>query len=150
MPLLGRRLPILLVPALVLGLLSGCASGPDYAEIKSSVRKVAPDKARIVFFREPHFSGSLATLRVQIDGTTAGLVPNGSVLSVDRAPGDFKVRVERTGLLGFGHLDFPLATEAGKEYYVELGGKPGCDPFVFGYLGCAMAQHTSMSEQDYC
>src|SRR6266568_5940862 len=96
-----RSLAVLLF---VVSSIAGCASGPNYGEVKSATPSLAQDKARIVFFRQSRFAASVATLRLQIDGVTVGSLPNGSILSVDHATGNLNIRFERKGLLGFGHV----------------------------------------------
>ena len=48
-------------------------------------------------------------------------------MSVDRAAGKHAIRFEREGILGIGQVDFDIDAEGGKQYFVELRGKPGCD-----------------------
>jgi len=142
---------------LVIGLplLSGCGGGPDYRDVKSTISAVPSDKARLVFFRLNSFGGGAATLRVQINDATAGYVPNGSLLRIDRAPGDIHIAIKRTGVLGAldsGQAEMNARVEAGQEYYFQVGPSNSCDFSTFGYGGCGvmLAVTNSMDETTQC
>ena len=119
------RLSVTLAAAL---LLASCASGPKYADVAPSLAAVPADKARLVFLKEGGFVGSLSSMRIQIDGTTLGDVPNGSALLVDRAPGAVDISCDNA--MSFGRWVVPVTLEPGKEYYFEIV-----------YRGAAIAAH---------
>jgi hypothetical protein len=141
-----RLLPTALVTVCLLG---GCSGGPEYAEVAPSLGAVSSGQARLVFFRESHFAGSIVTLRLWVDGVRVGSLPNGSVLIVDHTPGTVRVRFDQWG--SFSPVSFPITAEAGHEYYIELGMRPQCELFLVGVIGCAIADSVAdMSAGDHC
>jgi hypothetical protein len=126
--------------------LAGCASGPKYGAIKSTISPIQADKSRITFYREAGLGGIVAVLRVYVDGVVVGSVPKGSVLSVDRAAGKHAIRFEREGILGIGQVDFEIDAEGGKQYFVELPPQPGCP---IGAFYCLMADQR-VEPNDHC
>jgi hypothetical protein len=107
--------------------LSACAT--SYRDTKSSVVPVAPDKSRIVFFRESHFFGTAITLNIAIDGKKVGSLGSGSVLTVDHAPGDLHLYADG-GLLGSGqNASMTLSAKPGQEYFIEFGTAPDCNAY---------------------
>lgn len=78
------RLFLLLLAALV----SGCASGPKYSEIKNSIPELNPEMGRIYFYR-PSVVGAAVQPNILLNGTVVGeMVPNG-FFYVDRTPGSY-------------------------------------------------------------
>ncbi len=144
-----RRLAVIVAFAIAL---TGCTSGPEYKSVESSIPSLALQQARIIFFRQSNWAGGVATLRVQIDGTTVGYLPNGSLLRIDHAPGDLYIRVERSGIFDEGHADLELVAATGQEYYLEAGTTSDCNPLLLGYVGCPLAtMQTGMSASvDHC
>ena len=59
---------------LAMCLLAGCASGPKYGAIKSTIPPIQADKSRITFYREAGLGGIVAVLRVYVDGVVVGSV----------------------------------------------------------------------------
>ena len=94
--------------------LTGCASGPKYAEVAGSLGEAAPDKARIYIYRTA-VVGAGVQPQVKLNGEVIGkAVPKGFCY-VDRALGNYKMttstEVDR-------HLSFTL--EEGQTRYVRL------------------------------
>jgi hypothetical protein len=78
------RLPVLLLAAL----LSACASGPKYSEIKGSIPELDPERGRIYFYR-PSAVGAAVQPNILLNGSVVGeMVPHGFFF-VDRAPGTY-------------------------------------------------------------
>ena len=80
-------------------LMTGCATGPSYGQLKATIPPPAQDDGRIYFYRTAALGAAVQPdvhLNDQVIGTT---VPGG-FFYVDRPPGDYKVEtateVERT------------------------------------------------------
>jgi hypothetical protein len=156
---IASTLSMLLLIGLGLAL-AGCAGAPDYSEVQASLRPVAPDQARLVFFRASLYYGSAISYEVAIDGKDTALLPSGTVVIVDRAPGNAHIRVRTSGLLAFNmitgtHVDLTVPLKPARTYYIELGTYLGsCDQVMFGPLGCAetalLASKSNMSATDHC
>lgn len=83
---MGARLLLILLAAVV----SGCASGPKYAEIKDSIPALDPEHGRIFFYR-PSAIGAAIQPNIQVNGSVVGeMVPLG-FFYVDRSPGNYVV-----------------------------------------------------------
>jgi hypothetical protein len=117
--------------AILFGLLGlcliGCAS--SYRDVQSSLPPAAPDKSRVVFFRESHFFGSAITFGIAIDGKKVGSLGSGSVLIVDHVPGDLQLDADG-GFLGAGqNAGMVLKAKPGEEYFIEFGTAPDCNAY---------------------
>ena len=93
---------------------AGCASGPKFSEVSSSISEVMPDKGRIYFYRTA-VVGAAVQPAVRLNDEVVGkAVPNG-FFYVDRNPGDYKIttstEVER-------HLS--LILDEGQTRYVRF------------------------------
>lgn len=93
---------------------AGCASGPKYAEMKSSIPTLAADQGRVIFYRTAVL-GAAVQPEVRLNGVAVGsAVPNG-FFWVDRPAGSYEVststEVERK-------LTFTL--DKGQVRYVRL------------------------------
>ncbi len=95
-------------------LLAGCASGPKYADMKSSIPPLAGDKGRIYFYRSSSMAGGAIQPKIVLNGAKVGSSKPGGFFYVDRAPGNYEVtcstEVERKAT-------FVLA--AGQERFVK-------------------------------
>lgn len=95
--------------------LSGCASGPKYQEVKASLPSLSKDKGRIYFFRSSSPFGAAMQPSVMLNGEKVGDAVPGGMFFVDRAPGNYTVststEVEK-------NASFTL--EAGQERFVKL------------------------------
>jgi outer membrane murein-binding lipoprotein Lpp len=94
--------------------LAGCASGPKYTEISSSISTVSQGQGRLFIYRKTAL-GAAVQPEVRIDDEVVGkAVPKG-FFYVDRAPGHYKVEtsteVDRA---------LSLTLEAGETRYVRL------------------------------
>ena len=70
--------------------LAGCATGPKFSEISSSIKEPAADKGRIYIYRTAVL-GAAVQPEVKLNGEVVGkAVPNG-FFYVDRGPGDYKI-----------------------------------------------------------
>ena len=93
--------------------LTGCASGPTYDEIKSTIPPVAADRGRVYFYRT-QVLGAAVQPDIHLNSEVVGSSKPQGFFFVDRAPGDYEAscttEVERK-------LSFVLA--AGEERFVE-------------------------------
>lgn len=72
-------------------LLSGCASGPKFGEVKASIPPAASDQGRIYFYRSGSLVGSAVQPDIMLNGEKVGTSVPGGFFFVDRAPGDYRV-----------------------------------------------------------
>lgn len=76
----------------LVGVATGCASGPKYTEIKSSIPALSQDNGRIYFYRPTNMGiGSGIQPGVNLNGKTVGESKAGGFFFVDTAPGDYEV-----------------------------------------------------------
>jgi hypothetical protein len=69
---------------------SGCASGPKYSEIKDSIPPLDPEQGRIFFYR-PSAIGAAIQPNILVNGSVVGeMVPLG-FFYLDRSPGNYVV-----------------------------------------------------------
>ena len=93
---------------------TGCASGPKFSEVATSLGAAAPENARIYIYR-PGVLGAAIQPEVKLNGDVVGkAVPRG-FFYVDPAPGHYKIststEVER---------QLSLVVEQGQTRYVRL------------------------------
>lgn len=69
----------------------GCATGPKYTEVKSSIPTLAPDKGRIYFYRSGTMFGSGIQPSVTLNGVVVGESKPGGFFFVDVPPADYEV-----------------------------------------------------------
>lgn len=108
-----KRIAVLMV-VLLSGYLAGCASGPKYSEISSTISTLAPDKGRVYIYRKT-IAGAAVQPAVRVDNEVVGkAVPKG-FFYVDRAPGNLKIETST-------EVDRALSMtlEAGETRYVRL------------------------------
>jgi hypothetical protein len=78
--------------AAVLGvvLLTGCASGPKYTEVVSTLPSVSDSQGRIYFYRPSAF-GAAVQPDIHLNGQKVGTAKPHGFYFVDRAPGAYEV-----------------------------------------------------------
>jgi Protein of unknown function (DUF2846) len=81
----------LLLSAGVALVATGCASGPQYKEVASSIPTLAPDHGRIYFFRADAFGGAMIQPEIKLNDQVVGRSVAGGFFYVDEAPGDYTV-----------------------------------------------------------
>ncbi len=95
-------------------LLSGCATGPKFSEVKDTLPALAPDKGRLYVYRTA-VMGAAVQPDVRVSGDVVGSAKPKGFFIVDRPAGEYKVssstEVTRT-------LSLTLA--AGQTRYVRL------------------------------
>jgi hypothetical protein len=95
-------------------LLSGCATGAKYAEVKSTIPSLAPSEGRIYFYR-PSALGAAVQPDIKLNGQKVGTAKPHGFYFVDRAPGNYEVSAATETEK---KLTFTLA--AGQERFVRL------------------------------
>ena len=75
---------------LLVALLSGCASGPKYAEVVPTIPSLTPSQGRIYFYR-PSALGAAVQPEITLNKQKVGTAKPHGFYFVDRAPGDYEV-----------------------------------------------------------
>jgi len=70
--------------------LIGCASGPKYSTVKSSLPSLAPENGRVFFYRTA-ILGAAVQPAVKLNGEKVGTAKPGGFFFVDRPPGSCEV-----------------------------------------------------------
>jgi hypothetical protein len=112
---------------------SGCASGPKYADMQPNIQAPSGENGRIYVYRTSVFGAAIQP-SVKINGEVVGdAVPDG-FFYVDRPPGNYKIttttEVER---------DLSLALEPGQTRYVRLAISMG---FFAGHVSPELVDST--------
>lgn len=82
--------PVALSAALLVGIfLAGCASGPKFSEISSSIRPIPADEGRIYFFRSSSMMGAAIQPDIRLNGQVVGTSKPGGFFYVDRQAGSY-------------------------------------------------------------
>ena len=94
--------------------IAGCASGPKFSEMQSSMPTLKAGEGRIYVYRDSTFGAAIVP-SVYVNGQEVGRSMANSFFYVDRAPGEYKVsattEVERS---------VSLALAAGESKYVKV------------------------------
>lgn len=113
-------------------LLGGCASGSKFSE--SALPSLSPERARLVFIREPHFAQELISARIEIDGNTVGKLDDGSVLYMDHSPGSYTISADFA--LSPGSYAISADLRPGQTYFFEVSPRSDfATASLFGYIG---------------
>ncbi|KPK28689.1 MAG: hypothetical protein AMJ66_10585 [Betaproteobacteria bacterium SG8_40] len=78
--------------ALFLASVFGCASGPEFAEVRSAIPEIEAGKGRIYLYRPQR--SFLYVGSVRINGEEIRVPEAGGLLFVDREPGDYEIVVD--------------------------------------------------------
>lgn len=99
--------------ALLIVFVSGCATGPEFAEVQSTIPQIETGQGRIYIYRPQR--SFLYVGSVRINGEEIRVPEAGGLLFVDRPPGDYEIVVDsittETAKLWLG---------AGEERYVRI------------------------------
>jgi len=123
---------------LVVALITGCASGPKYAEVGASISEPGSGKGRIYLYRTA-ILGAAVQPDIKVNGEVIGsAVPKG-FLYLDREPGKYQIvtstEVDR-------HLSLTL--EAGQTRYVRLNISMG---FFVGHVYPELVENAVGAEE---
>lgn len=81
-----------LLSAVTLALaVTGCATGPKFTEVKSSIPRLSQDKGRIYFYRSGTMFGSAIQPSVNLNGVVVGDSKPGGFFYVDVPPANYEV-----------------------------------------------------------
>ena len=105
---------------IITAVITGCASGPKYSEVASTIPTLEPSAGRIFFYRDRNIAGSAIQGPIYLNGMVVGYSSPGGVFYVDGKPGNYRVSCT-TGKTR--HLTFNL--DAGETVYVETNVLPG-------------------------
>lgn len=105
-------MPRLFVIAVLLSL-CGCATGPEYAEVRSSIPSVEPGKGRVYFYRQKRAVLYVGT--VMLNDEAVRVPRAGELFFVDGEPGEYEVVIDSTTV---ETVSFRL--DAGEEAYVRI------------------------------
>ncbi len=78
---------------LLAGLLTGCATGPKYEEVRGGFATLAAEQGRIYFFRSSNPFGSGIQPSVMLNGEKVGDSKPGGFFFVNRTPGNYEVNL---------------------------------------------------------
>jgi hypothetical protein len=95
-------------------LLTGCASGVKYNDMKESITAIQPGQGRIYFMRSGSMMGAALQPNINLDSKPIGVSKPGGFFYVDAAPGSHDVA---TSTEVTNHLTFVLAP--GETKYVK-------------------------------
>ena len=84
---IGRAL---FTAVLLVLLLSGCATGPKYTEVVSTIPSLTPSQGRVYFYRPSAF-GAAVQPDINLNGQKVGTAKPHGFYFVDRAPGNYEV-----------------------------------------------------------
>ena len=104
----------LFAAVLLMLLLPGCATGPKYTEVASTIPSLTPSQGRIYFYR-PSALGAAVQPVIKLNGEIVGNAKPHGFYFVDRAPGNYEVTAATETVK---KLTFTL--EPGQERYVRL------------------------------
>lgn len=106
-------------------LLAGCATGPKFAEVRSTLPSLAPEKGRVYIYRTAVIGAAIQP-DVRVNGEVVGSAKPKGFFIVDRPAGDYQVSssTEVTRNLS-------LTLAAGQTRYVRLNISMG---FLVGHV----------------
>ena len=109
-----KKILILSISAILM--LSGCASGPKYTELKSSLPEIAnkEEHGRIFFYRTKSPVGAAVTSNIKVNDEVVGVSKTGGFFFVDQKAGNIEVSTKTEAEK---NLNFTL--EAGQTRYVR-------------------------------
>lgn len=101
--------------AVVLAVFSGCASGPKFAQMQSSIPPLGADQGRIFIYRKGVMTGAAVQPEVKLNGDNVSVAKPGGFVYLDRTAGNYQIststEVKRT---------LSIALEKGQTRYVRL------------------------------
>ncbi|TAK94246.1 MAG: DUF2846 domain-containing protein [Verrucomicrobia bacterium] len=109
-----KLLKVLVLPAIAAMLVTGCASGPRYNEVKASFPPLPAEKGRIFFYRTAVLGAGVQP-SVKLNDTPVGSAKPKGFFYVDRPPGDYRVETSTEV-----SRRLSLTLEAGQTRYVRL------------------------------
>jgi hypothetical protein len=74
----------------IVAIVSGCATGPKYAQIRNTIPALSPDQGRIFIYRTTAL-GAAVQPDVNLNGTKVGDAKPKGFFYVDKPPGDYQI-----------------------------------------------------------
>ena len=74
----------------VVAVLSGCATGPKYAEVRNTIPTLSPEQGRIFIYRTTAI-GAAVQPAVKLNGENVGSAKPKGFFYVDRPPGNYEI-----------------------------------------------------------
>jgi len=75
---------------LAVGVLAGCASGPQFSTVQAGLTPLAPDKGRVFIYRSTGFGAAIQP-DVHLNGTVVGTSKGNGIFFVDEPPGNIEI-----------------------------------------------------------
>lgn len=100
--------------------LAGCsasASGPMFQDSLFATRRVATDKARIIFYRQS--DANFRSVTLDIDGSIVGALAQRGFIAADTVPGDHRISAW-IRYAPVGEFVISMSLSAGETYYVRV------------------------------
>jgi hypothetical protein len=88
---MASLLRVLLAGSFVALVASGCASGPQYKEVASSIPTIKPSEGRIYFYRSNSMFGAAIQPSISVNGAVVGKSKPGGFFYVDEPAGKYVV-----------------------------------------------------------
>lgn len=128
----------LLVLALALFISACSATGQKYTEMAASTPAVAPDKARVYFYRKDAFMLGGRSAPISINGVIAGECANAGFFYTDLKPGNHVFSTELWDAPGKYSLYYNA--EQGKTHYIQVAPREDAVTagVLFGVIGMAI------------
>jgi len=114
--------------AVLMMAVAACSSGPappPFASIAAGIPALAPDRARIYFYRYYQLYVSMARPYIRLNGMHVAISEPGGVLYRDVPPGTYLISVDSQGLYPDQNKTVTLA--AGQMLYVRVDSMKGYD-----------------------
>ncbi|MCC2675405.1 MAG: hypothetical protein K0R58_2352 [Ramlibacter sp.] len=139
-----RRVFAIALLASTAALVSGCATGPKFDQVQSSLPQLAPGTGRIFVYRQSTMVGAALAPEIRLNGQPVGHAGVGSFFYVDRPAGTYSISAsgdtERS-------LSFALAPGEIKyiRMYVNMGLLAGNVAFELNAAAKGQADLASLS-----
>jgi hypothetical protein len=139
-----------ILAALLLLVLAGCVQPPPFPAVAPLIPPLAPDHARIYFYRDDEPYESLSWPRLYLNGARVGLSVPGGVFYRDVAPETYVISVDTYGYYWYPFKE--VALRPGDTLFVKIeslsswasgGGRHGyrADTFVVAIIEPAQAEN---------
>lgn len=128
----------ILAATLVSLLLGGCASGPKYKDVSTTIPALAPALGRIYFYR-PSAVGAAVQPDINLNGQKVGTAKPHGFYFVDRDPGNYEVTAATET-----EKKLTFILESGQERYVRLRIQMG---FFVGRIIPELVDRTEAEEE---
>ena len=115
---IGRRIGLLAVLGLALGLPACGPQPPRYGEVATQVPPVGADRARLFIYRDYELYESMGRPYLYLNGERIGISEPGGVLFRDVVPGTYLISVDSVGV--YPNQFKTVAMNAGETHYAKI------------------------------